>query len=134
MQRVLGSLNSNAVPGSVTKVVSTANGNTWVRPTDQAEFLISDAAEFPEIIFEFNSLDPGPYQWSWVIEWDAKVSGLRERERKGEVLRSFRESGSFKSNEKVWVVNLLDKVLGGTLVVTVTVGGHVLRVGSDQRR
>ncbi|MFJ4376555.1 hypothetical protein ACIP1T_28560 [Pseudomonas japonica] len=127
MQQVRDSATSNTTPGSTTVVVSAAIGNAWLRPLDQAEFFISDAAEFPEIVFEFRSSAPGPYRWAWTIEWGAKVSGLRERERKGEVLKTFTESGSFESHATTWTADLSGKVLGGTLVVTVTAGQHRLR-------
>lgn len=127
MQQVRNSVSTNTVPGSITAVMSSASGNAWLRPLDQAEFFISDVAELPEVIFEFRSSAPGPYQWAWTIEWGAKVSGLRERARNGEVLKTFRESGSFESHQRAWTVDFSGKVLGGTLVVTVMAGQHRLR-------
>ncbi|WP_166366838.1 hypothetical protein [Pseudomonas akapageensis] len=126
MQRVKHAGGTNNSDGSVTKVVSADHSLTWVSPAENEVFSIMQDATLPEIVFEFRAQAAGDYKWSWVIEWEAKASGLRERARKGDVLQTFKDSGSFLSNERTWSVDFSEKVLGGKLTVTVVVGQRKL--------
>lgn len=126
MQNVRNSGNSNNVDGSVVKVVSAASELSWISPAENEIFNITENSALPSIVFEFRAQVTGNYKWSWIIEWEAKVSGLRERQRKGNVLQSFKESGSFVSNNRAWSAEFSEKVLGGKLTVTVVVGQQTL--------
>lgn len=126
MQHVQCAGDTNETDSSITKVLSADSALTWVSPAESDVFTIGQDATFPEIVFEFRAQGAGNYTWSWVIEWEAKASGLRERARRGDVLQTFRESGSFISCDKRWSVDFSGKVLGGTLTVTVVVGQSTL--------
>ncbi|HIE8865396.1 TPA: hypothetical protein ACXP4I_000199 [Klebsiella variicola] len=119
---------TNTTSDSLVLVVVTAENTTWVTPADNAEFTLNADATIPEIVFEFRTEAPGPYQWSWVINWDAKQSGLKERPRRNSILRTYSEVGDFSSSEKRWVLDFGgQKVLGGKLVVSVKVGGLIIK-------
>jgi hypothetical protein len=126
MQQVKHAAGTNTADSTVVKVVSAENTLTWVSPAENAVFKITKDAELPDIVFEFCPQSVGDYKWSWTIEWNAKVSGLRERARKGNALRTFKESGSFVSRNSMWTVNFSEKVLGGTLTVKVSFNGKTL--------
>lgn len=139
MQQVRNAGRSNANDGSVTRVVSAANSLSWVSPPESEIFKITADATLPDIVFEFRTDISGECKWSWSIVWEAKVSGLRERERKGTNLQTFKESGTFSGSDKRWVVNFAGKVLGGKLTVNVLVGKkkisrEVLIVGQNPSR
>ncbi|MRS17519.1 hypothetical protein GJV06_21805 [Enterobacteriaceae bacterium RIT691] len=121
-QRVVNAGSTNSTQDSVVRVVSAPATISWVRPNDNSTININTDATLPEIIFEFTSEEPGPYQWAWSIVWDAKSSGLKERARTGSVLKKFSKSGSFVSSEKIWVVDFGGDVIGGKLTVKVKVG------------
>lgn len=123
MQRVTHAGTTNQSDGSLVRVVSANPELYWVAPANNATFSIKADATLPEINFNFETTLTGPYQWSWKIEWNAKVSGLRERARRGRAIQTFKEEGTFSSTEKKWSVNLNDMVLGGDLTVTVVVQG-----------
>ncbi|MGF6093173.1 hypothetical protein [Pseudomonas sp. 18173] len=127
MQQVKYAGSTNNADSTVVKVVSVDSSLTWVSPAENAVFKITQDAELPEIVFEFRTQVAGDYKWSWIIEWEAKVSGLRERARKGDVLQTFKESGSFVSKACSWTVDFSEKVLGGTLTVEVSVGAKTLK-------
>lgn len=127
MQQVKHAGHTNSADSTVVKVVSVESSLTWVSPAENAVFKITQDAELPEIVFEFRTQVAGDYKWTWTIEWEAKVSGLRERARKGNVLQTFKESGSFVSNARSWTVGFSEKVLGGTLTVEVSVGAKTLK-------
>jgi hypothetical protein len=99
---------------------------TWVSPAENEVFKITQDATLPAIVFEFRTQITGDYKWSWAIEWEVKASGLKERERKGAVLQTFKASGAFTSDQKTWTANLSECVLGGTLTVSVVVGQKTL--------
>lgn len=126
MQKVKYAGSTNLDDDSVIKVVSAQNDLTWVSPAENEIFHIAQDAAFPSIVFEFRTRSPGPYTWAWQIEWEAKVSGLREAARKDKVVQVFKESGSFESGHKIWTADLAGKILGGKLVVTVAFGKQVL--------
>lgn len=126
MQTVRHAGSTSSAGDAVTKVVSAGNALRWVSPVENAEFKITEDGEFPEIVFEFHAQAVADCTWSWVIEWDAKVSGLRERARQGNALQTFKASGSFNNRNNVWVADLSGSVLGGTLTVTVALGQRTL--------
>lgn len=123
MQRVSHAGTTNQSSGSLVRVVSADAAINWVTPANNSTFSINSDATFPEISFEFRTELKSPYKWSWEITWDAKVSGLRERRRRGRVIQVFKEKGAFSSTEKIWKVNLNEMVLGGDLVVIVEAQG-----------
>ena len=118
---------TNDGESTVIKIVSADSSMTWISPDDNAIFKITQDAALPDIVFEFRTQVAGDYKWSWAIQWDAKTSGLKERARKGVVLRSFTKSGEFSSSKKKWAVDFSGKVLGGALTVKVSVGGKTLK-------
>ncbi|NUT78861.1 hypothetical protein HNO86_27850 [Pseudomonas sp. C1C7] len=126
MQQVKHAGSTNLADDTIIKVVTSDKSLTWISPAENAVFKITQDAQLPSIVFEFHSKTAGEFQWSWVIEWEAKVRGLRERARKNSVLQTFSESGAFTSNSTSWTVDLCGKVLGGTLTVKVNVGGKIL--------
>lgn len=119
MQQVKHAGSTNNTDGTVTRVVSSDSSLTWLSPAENAVFRITQDAQLPDIVFEFRTQVVGTYKWSWTIEWEAKVSGLRERARKGNALQTFKETGSFVSSTPSWTVGFSEKVLGGTLTVEV---------------
>lgn len=125
MQHVKHAGSTHDTDNGLTKVASAHPALTWVSPAEQQVFTLGQDATLPEMIFEFHTAVTGEYRWSWVMEWEAKTSGLKERERKGQTLKAFNESGEFNSGNKAWVVDF-GKILGGTLTVTVEVGEHRL--------
>ncbi|MFP3518663.1 hypothetical protein SB766_21005 [Pseudomonas sp. SIMBA_077] len=126
MQEIKHAGRSNNADSTLVKTISSEKNLTWLRPSENQVFTITQEATLPEIVFEFQCAAMGEYKWSWVIEWEAKVSGLRERVRKGNALQVFKESGSFISANKSWAVDFSEKVLGGKLTVTVTAGTKTL--------
>jgi hypothetical protein len=122
MQHLKNASNANQTEKSVIKVVSSGSALTWVSPVENEVLKITQDAGLPAVEFEFTSQSAGDYKWSWVIEWQAKVSGLRERERKGDALQVFSDSGSFVSKSTKWTLDFAGRILGGKLSVTVSVG------------
>lgn len=117
---------TNSADSTLVKLLSTEVALTWISPVENAVFNITQDAALPTIAFEFKSETRGECKWSWVIKWEAKASGLKERERKGSTLRTFKETGSFSTLNKRWEANFDEKVLGGKLTVTVIVGQQTL--------
>lgn len=117
---------TNTKKGSLVKVVVSNDSGKWVSPAKDAEFFIDAQAKFPQIRFEIDTQQPAPFTWNWTLQWDAKVSGLRESAKRGSKLKTFKETGSFESSDKFWVASL-DKVLGGTLTVEVKAGTETFR-------
>jgi hypothetical protein len=101
MQTVRHAGSTSSAGDAVTKVVSADNALRWVSPAENSEFKITEDGEFPEIVFEFRAQAVADCTWSWAIEWDAKVSGLRERARQGNALQTFKASGSFNNRNNV---------------------------------
>jgi hypothetical protein len=115
-----GTTSGNA--DSLIKVVVTNDNGEWVRPNAGEKFYIDELAVFPEIFFEIKTDSPPPYDWEWKIEWNAHVSGLKERVWTGRKLKTFTETGKFSSEHKIWQANLNGKVVGGKLTVSVKSG------------
>jgi hypothetical protein len=109
---------TNKEKNSLVKVIVLEDVGKWVTPNSAQIFFIDEQASFPAIDFEINTMQPGPYQWSWKIVWPAAVSGLKESSKRGKILKTFSKEGKFEKNEKCWHVDLGD-VVGGTLTVTV---------------
>lgn len=126
MQKIKQAGISNNAGSTLVKAISAQNDWAWVQPAENEIFKVTQDADLPTIVFEFKSKVAGEYHWSWVIEWEAKVSGLRERAREGKALKVFKASGSFASSHKRWTVNFSGKVLGGALTVTVKGGNQML--------
>lgn len=122
MNRVKLAGETTTVDNAVVKILTAASSLSWVSPAENDRLKLTQDATLPEIVFEVLAHDVGEYQWAWTIEWEAKASGLRERARTGEVLKTFSESGSFVSASNRWTVNLAGQVLGGKLTVTVGSG------------
>ncbi|MCW5148562.1 hypothetical protein B7L29_037365, partial [Burkholderia cenocepacia] len=55
------------------------------------------------------------------------MSPLNEKKSRGKKVRSFSETGSFTSNDKVWDANLNGKIIGGKLSVEVKAGSTEFR-------
>ncbi|MFJ7004839.1 hypothetical protein [Pseudomonas putida] len=127
MQEVVSGVTSNVRVASRVKVISAGNGLSWVRPPDNSVFNLTDHAELPEILFEVRGHDGDDLNWSWSIEWEAKVSGLRERARKTTVLQTFKQSGSFTGGDNIWIAEFSGEVLGGRLTVVVSNGGRSIK-------
>ncbi|EDW1644260.1 hypothetical protein EK69_004571 [Salmonella enterica subsp. enterica] len=126
-QQAINAGRTNEIEGSVVRVISAPAVTAWIRPSDNTVFNINTDATLPDIVFEFRTDDLGPYQWTWSIKWDAKASGLRERARQGQVLRSFSKDGSFTSTEKIWKAEFGGDVIGGELKVEVKAGDITLK-------
>lgn len=126
MQQVNNAGSTQADHDTVTLVTSSKPSLTWISPAEADVFHITADALMPEIIFEFEASFVGEYTWSWTIEWEAKASGLRERERKDGALRVFKDSDTFVSREKSWRLDLNGKILGGKLFVEVVIGDEKL--------
>ncbi|AQQ40194.1 hypothetical protein A8E81_02775 [Burkholderia cenocepacia] len=118
---------TSADQNSLVKAVIQNDAGDWVRPATGDKFYIDETTKFPSITFEFKSDDPPPYQWKWTIVWDAQVSPLNEKKSRGKKVRSFSETGSFTSNDKVWDANLNGKIIGGKLSVEVKAGSTEFR-------
>ena len=127
MQQVSNGASSNARDGSRVRVLSAGEGLSWVRPADSSIFNLTDQAELPGITFEIRGNNGNDLSWSWSIEWEAKVSGLRERARKNSILQTFNQSGSFVTRNNVWVAEFSGEVLGGRLTVGVTNGRESIK-------
>jgi hypothetical protein len=100
--------------------VQLENGE-WVGPSSCQVFYIDEAANLPNLDFEFKTDLPGPYEWAWEIKWIAKscpqAVGKDRFNPKGGVA-TFVERGSFKSEAKKWRADFGGKVLGGEVTVT----------------
>lgn len=105
---------------SLVKVVVLQDEGKWISPSKGQIFHLTSAPKLPDISFQIDTSDPPPYHWKWSIQWPANVSGLKESAHRGHSLKTFKESGSFDSNEKSWKVDFEGKILGGTLTVEVT--------------
>ena len=125
-KKVTPKLRANKTRNSLVKVIVSDDTGKWVSPAAEAVFEIDAEATFPQVDFEIETSQPGPYKWSWAISWNAKVSGLRESAKRGHLLKTFADKGSFESSEKKWPANL-GKVLGGRLTVVVGAGSETFK-------
>lgn len=112
---------ANKKKDTLVKVIVLDDKGHWVSPEKGSVHYINEDAIFPEITFEIETTSQGPYEWSWIVQWDSKVSGLRDssKSKRGALLKKFQEKGGFSSFEKKWKVNFNGKILGGTLTVSV---------------
>lgn len=116
---------TNKTKDSVVKVIVRSDDRgDWIRPKTGEKFYIDEEAVFPDIEFEFKSDVPGPYRWTWTMKWPAQASGLSEKDRAGDALRLFEETGKFAQDGKRWNARSISQVIGGTLRVVVQVGEH----------
>lgn len=127
MNRVKLAGETTTVDNAVVKILTAASSLSWVSPAENDRLKLTQDATLPEIVFEVLAHDVSEYRWAWTIEWEAKASGLRERARTGEALKTFSESGSFVSSSNRWTVNLAGQVLGGKLTVTVGSGRNKIK-------
>jgi len=118
---------TNTTKKTLVKVVVPEDQGTWVRPEKLTAYYLEEKAFLPEVIFEIETTDPGPFVWKWEMKWDAKVSGIRESAKRGALLKKYKESGSFKSSEKTWKMDFGGKILGGTLSVEVETGKETFK-------
>ena len=84
---------TNKKPGSLVKTVVVENVCKWLQPPAGAQYTISEDVEFPKIAFEFETDNPGPFEWNWTIVWPAAVSGLRESSKPGGSLKNLQPKG-----------------------------------------
>ncbi|WDD91084.1 hypothetical protein Bsp3421_000978 [Burkholderia sp. FERM BP-3421] len=112
---------------SLVKAIVKNDTGEWVRPMTGNKFYIDEAARFPAITFEIKTDAASPYEWKWMIVWDAQVSSLRESEKRGRKVRSFSETGSFTSNDTIWEARLNERIIGGKLSVEVKAGAAEFR-------
>ena len=124
--KVTPKLRANKTPKSLVKVIVNDDSGKWVSPAAGSAFEVDAKASFPQIDFEIETNQPAPYKWSWTISWDAKISGLRESAKRGNLLKTFADKGSFESSDKKWTANL-GKVLGGRLAVVVGAGTETFK-------
>jgi hypothetical protein len=115
---------TNDTKKSLIKVIVMEDSGKWIRPEKQSTHFINEDAALPDVTFEIETAETGPYEWKWKIKWDAKVSGLKESADRGKLLKTFEESGSVQSNEKIWKMNFDSKVLGGLLTVEIKAGSE----------
>jgi len=114
---------TNKTKGSLVKVVVMEDSGEWVTPAKASIFQIDRDAGQPQLPFEIKTSQPPPYRWSWSITWNAKVSGLRESDKRGKTLKTFNETGSFETTEKMASIPL-GKAIGGRLRVQVSAGAE----------
>lgn len=113
---------TNTTNKSLVKVVVSEDKGKWITPEKNSVHYIDEESIFPDVKFEIETTQAAPYEWKWEIKWEAKVSGIRESSKRGKLLKTFKESGTFKTNDKNWQVDLNGKVLGGILTVEVLAG------------
>ncbi|UXW32291.1 hypothetical protein [Xanthomonas oryzae] len=117
---------TNQIKGSVVKVVVSDDQGSWVQPNKDAIFFIDEDAFFPEIKFEITTQQPPPYTLTWLISWDAKVSGLAVSKARGSLKKEFSAKGQATLTEKTWKADL-GQVLGGKLTVMIKAGTETFK-------
>ncbi|QOW19574.1 hypothetical protein INQ41_00255 [Lysobacter ciconiae] len=115
---------TNSQPNSLVKVIVTTDKGKWVSPTAQKVYFISEDAVFPTIQFEIETDAAGPYKWSWQLIWEARQRTRETGARKEKTIRTLSESGKHASEDKKWIANLGEKVVGGKLTVKVDAGSQ----------
>lgn len=118
---------TNEKKGSLVQVVILEDKGKWLKPEKGSSHYITEDVVFPNIIFELETENAGPYNWQWKIKWDAKVSELKESSIRGKLLKTFEETGAFKNSSKNWEVDFSKKILGGLLTVEVSVGDELFK-------
>ena len=118
---------TNKTKKTLVKVVVPEDQGKWVRPEKLTTHYLDEKAYLPEVFFEIETADPGPFMWKWEIKWDAKVSGIRESAKRGALLKQYKESGSFNSEKKIWEMSFGGKILGGILSVEVETGKETFK-------
>jgi hypothetical protein len=120
-------VSTNDTKHSLIKTVVLEDHGKWLRPSSGASFFISEESIFPDILFEIQTNEAGPYIWSWTINWPAGVSGLKESSARERPLKTFsQKSQVFKRQEKIWLVQL-GAVIGGILTVEVKAGQEAFK-------
>lgn len=114
---------TNRKKQTLVKVVVLEDIGKWVRPEKASKHKISASPAFPDITFEIQTTQPGPYEWRWSIQWGAQVSGLRESAPRGKLVRTFTASGQAQTSAPSWKADL-GEILGGTLTIEVTAGSE----------
>lgn len=118
---------TNLKKASLVKVVVLEDKGKWIKPNKESTHYINEDAVFPSIVFEIETENSGPYEWTWKVKWDAKVSELKESSKRGKLLKTFEETGTFKNSSKNWSVDFSKKILGGTLTVQVKAGEELFK-------
>ena len=115
---------TNKTTGSVVKCEVKLEKGTWISPDSCATFYIDDAPKFPKIVYEISTEYPGPYKWSWSIEWIVRACPQKKgKERfKAKHAKTFLAKGQFTSDSKSWTADLNAQCIGGTLTVKVLAG------------
>jgi hypothetical protein len=118
---------TNATSGSLVKVVVQEDEGRWKRPNHAEIFYIDETASFPKIEFEIELENASGLEWSWVLSWPAAVSGLKESEKRGRIIKTFSEKSAFKQDSTKWTADLGDKSIGGILAVQVKNGNETFK-------
>jgi hypothetical protein len=118
---------SNQTNRSLVKTVVLEDLGKWIQPKSGQVFFIDEDANFPNITFEIETQETGPYEWSLSISWPAAVSGLKESAKRGKVFKTFSKvKESFMLNSKSCSVNFTD-VIGGTFTAQVKAGKETFK-------
>jgi hypothetical protein len=122
-----GKTNQNS--GSLVRCEVKFDEGEWLSPDSCAIFTIDDEAKMPNICFEIKTEVEGIFLWSWELQWNALACPQRrDRPRfKQKKIKSFCEKGKFESSSKKWSVDLNGLVIGGALIVKVSVGTSTYR-------
>ncbi|MBT9568218.1 MAG: hypothetical protein IV085_07950 [Thiobacillus sp.] len=117
---------TDKVKDSLVKCEVKLEAGEWVSPDSCKIFYIDEDANFPDIVYEIKTDEPGPYEWSWVIKWTGTACPQADGKKRfkpnpGALL--FSEKGDFTSDSKQWKADLNGQVLGGDLTVKVKAGG-----------
>lgn len=118
---------TNKVPSSLVKCEVAVENGKWISPSSCAKFQIDEDAKFPEIVFEIDTSNAGPFHWSWELKWSVlacpqKKGKSRFKPRK---TKTYIERGEFSSLSKRWHADLKGLIIGGELTVLVKVGASL---------
>lgn len=117
---------SNKTKGSLVKVVVIEDLGKWIRPNKGDTFHIDENAAFPDVTFEIDTAEPPPYNLTWTMSWEARVSGLSVKKARGALKKTFTENGRAELQEKTWKATF-GKVIGGLLTVQVKAGEQTFK-------
>jgi hypothetical protein len=117
---------TNKINNSLIRCEVKLENGAWVAPESCAIYKIDSDAKFPQIVFEIQTDDDGPYQWSWKIEWSVLACPQRRDKTrfKPKKTKTFIEKGNFASASRRWEANLNHRVIGGELTVKVKAGAR----------